>query len=243
MVGGSANVLTSPKNRIRILIQMKTRRSASPAPRRQPGTGGVRTLREPVQARSRETLDRFLLAAEDLLGEKRFEEITVAEIVGRAGASVGAFYARFQDKDALLDVFDDAFFETSRALWDELLEPARWEGRGAAEIAAALVEALVAKSRARPRLLRALSLHARSHPGSPVAARGVRLNAHVAEGVERLLLTRRKEIAHPEPARAISLGFLMVASAVREAIVFEDAGLGARANDRDLARSRLFRLR
>ncbi len=56
----------------------------------------------PRQSRSQATLERLLYAAEELLNTQTFEEITVADIVERAGSSVGSFYARFPTKDALL---------------------------------------------------------------------------------------------------------------------------------------------
>ena len=43
----------------------------------------------PAQARSRETVDRFAEAAEALLQTRPFEEITVQDIVRRAGRPIG----------------------------------------------------------------------------------------------------------------------------------------------------------
>src|SRR5262249_9156472 len=91
-------------------------------------------LRPPVQARSQATLDRLVRAAEGLLAEKRFDEATVAEIARRADSSVGAFYARFPDKEAFLDHFDERFFQNAREQWNVVLDPARWEGATAAHI-------------------------------------------------------------------------------------------------------------
>src|SRR4051812_16000039 len=59
-------------------------------------------VRPPSQARSQATMDRFVQATRDLLEERPFEEITVADIVGRAERTVGSFYARFEDKHAVL---------------------------------------------------------------------------------------------------------------------------------------------
>ena len=68
-----------------------------------PGQGGSNDwVNAPVQARSQETLDRFLEAADSLLREQPFDDITVAKIVQRAERTVGSFYARFSDKDALV---------------------------------------------------------------------------------------------------------------------------------------------
>ena len=64
----------------------------------------LRWVRPPQQARSQETLHRILDAAEVLVAEKSFEDASVSEIVRRANSSVGAFYARFEDKDAVLRV-------------------------------------------------------------------------------------------------------------------------------------------
>lgn len=57
------------------------------------------------QERSRDTHARIVAAAERLLSRGRaWAELTVAELVAEADASVGAFYNRFRDKDALLHV-------------------------------------------------------------------------------------------------------------------------------------------
>ena len=61
------------------------------------GGAGLAWVRAPQQARSQETLDRILDAAERLVSEKGFEDTTVADVVARAGSSVGAFYTRFRD--------------------------------------------------------------------------------------------------------------------------------------------------
>ena len=59
-------------------------------------------VHQPVQDRSRRTLAALLDATESLLEERRFEQISVAEIILKAGVSTGSFYARFSGKDALL---------------------------------------------------------------------------------------------------------------------------------------------
>src|SRR5690242_21129381 len=91
-------------------------------------------FRPPQQTRSQETLDRILDAAERVFEEKSFGEATVAEIMTRAGVTVGAFYRRFPDKDALLHLLDDRFFRKMMELREELLDPERWHGATVAEI-------------------------------------------------------------------------------------------------------------
>jgi AcrR family transcriptional regulator len=53
------------------------------------------------QARSREQLERLLAAAERVFALRGFAETHVSDIVEEAGCSVGSFYRRFKDKEAL----------------------------------------------------------------------------------------------------------------------------------------------
>jgi AcrR family transcriptional regulator len=80
----------------------------------------------PQQARSQETLDRFLEATEELLREKNFDEITIADIVARADRTVGSFYARFDDKVAVVKTLTSRRVEAMRFLGDEILTPQVW---------------------------------------------------------------------------------------------------------------------
>src|SRR3990172_681601 len=125
-------------------------------------------VRPPQQARSRATLDRFVEAALALVGERRFEDAPVAEIARRARASVGAFYARFPDKDALVEFMNERMFHAGRENWDAFLASDRWRDRGVTEIVEGFVRHVVRKRRAHPGGLRALWLHARSPPAAGV---------------------------------------------------------------------------
>ena len=195
------------------------------------------SVRPPQQARSRATLHRFLESALELLGERRFEEASVAEIARRAKASVGAFYARFPDKEALLGYLNDRLFEEGERLWDEFLAPERWQGRSAAELVEAVVGRLVERRRANRGLLRALTLYARSSPGPRFTAHARAMNRHVHRKLAELLLARRDEIAHADPEQAIGFGLLLVDGATREAILFgEAARLPGKPSDAVLAR-------
>ena len=82
----------------------------------------------PQQARSQQTLDRLLDAAEALIEERGFEEISVAEITRKARSSVGAFYSRFKDKQGLLRYVQQRFSEQAAATAEVALSPDRWAG-------------------------------------------------------------------------------------------------------------------
>ena len=82
----------------------------------------LRWVKPPRQARSQHTLDRLLDAAEALVHEKGgFDDVPIAEIVRRAESSVGSFYSRFPDKDALLQAMGREPDAKKRlALWEKV---------------------------------------------------------------------------------------------------------------------------
>src|SRR5262245_3182386 len=124
----------------------------------------LRWVKPPRQARSQQTLDRILDAAEALVSEKGFDDTPVAEIARRAGSSVGAFYSRFADKDALLGALNERFLAEAVATADAALDPARWERASIDEIAAAVVRFLADIHREQRGLLRAFAKRLRVDP-------------------------------------------------------------------------------
>lgn len=178
----------------------------------------LRWVRPPQQARSQVTLDRILDAAEALVAAKGFEDAAVAEIARRAGSSVGAFYARFRDKDALLYALYERYFEQAVATANAALDPARWDGVAIPTILRAVVRFLVEIYRERAGLIRAFVV--RNHTDAAFRARQERLSHLVNEKLSALLLARRQEIAHPDPPRAAAFGLTMAVSAIESAVLF-----------------------
>ena len=80
-----------------------------------PGSEGVRP---PKQERSRETLERILSAAEEVLDGRTFSEVSVEEILNRADVNKSSFYARFKTKEDLLPPLYERFTVRAR---DEFL--------------------------------------------------------------------------------------------------------------------------
>jgi AcrR family transcriptional regulator len=64
---------------------------------------GLRSPLPTKQARSRKTRDALIAAAWKLLEAHPWQVISINDIVKVAGCSVGAFYSRFADKEALLE--------------------------------------------------------------------------------------------------------------------------------------------
>lgn len=199
----------------------------------------LRWVRPPQQARSQETLERILDAAEALVGEKGFEDTPVAEIARRAESSVGAFYARFQDKDALLHALYERYYEQAIATADAALGPGRWEGARIAEVLAAVVRFLVSIYREQGGLIRAFVI--RNHVDAAFQARRERLSHYVSERLSALLLARRSEIRHPEPDRAAAFGLTLVFSTLDSVMLFGELRSGALAFSDDQLAAELTR--
>lgn len=174
----------------------------------------------PQQHRSQETLDRILDATEGVLEAKSFTDATLAEIMERAGMTVGAFYRRFPDNDALLQHMDERFFAEVRRRGDELLDPARWVGASVSDIVRAFAAEAVSIYRARRGLLRSLFLRARND--RVLQASASRVNEHLLAGLRAVLLPLAHEMRHPHPGRAIDLGYMVMIGALRETTLFDE---------------------
>ncbi|QUD89631.1 TetR/AcrR family transcriptional regulator [Phenylobacterium montanum] len=76
--------------------------------------------RRAVQARSRETVERILNAASELIAERGADGATMTEIAQRAGVAMGSLYQYFPDKAGVMA----ALFERHAALVREMLAAA-----------------------------------------------------------------------------------------------------------------------
>jgi AcrR family transcriptional regulator len=190
------------------------RRRAVPAPRF--------ACAPPAQQRSRETMDRFAAAAEELLREKPFEEISVKEIVARAGRPIGSFYARFAGKDALLPFIYQRYHEGLESLFAARLARVDWDALGFEESLAAMVEFLLGAYDERRWLLRAVSLFARAHPAA-LPADLVARRGRVYDLPIRILARHRDRIAHADVEQAVAFGVFLVSAVARERLLFGDA--------------------
>jgi len=157
----------------------------------------------PKQARSAATRQRLLDAAEALIEARGPGEASIPEIVRRAGSSVGGFYARFRDKDALLRALEERFLAEMGARVEALADAGRWSDAPLREIVEACAAELVGTIGERRNLIAAFLTRAARDP--EVRADALRFRTTTAERITRLLLTRRDALSHPHPARAIDL--------------------------------------
>lgn len=115
------------------------------------------------QSRSAKTRDKLLNALEDLLKEKDFGEIGVAEIAARAGVSPASIYRRFDKKQGFIAVLFELYLQR---LNEWVSSPEAQVDIEGLPLRAAL--RLVARQawrqlEAQVHLLRAIHLHGRQH--------------------------------------------------------------------------------
>jgi AcrR family transcriptional regulator len=192
-------------------------------------------LWRPHQPRSRETLQRITGATRKLLQKKRFEDLTIRELVDEAGASTGAFYSRFSDKRALLDYLDIQQTATAITLWTAFFDRPRWRVAAAGEIVNAFITAAVRAHRQNNGLLRAIFFDLRATDDAAFRARARRVDQLVRRRLTQCLLDRRAELTHRDLERAVPFALHVTAASIREAILFEDL----RLNPAELSDERL----
>jgi AcrR family transcriptional regulator len=180
----------------------------------------VEWVRPTHQARSQETLERILDAAEEVVSEKGFDNATVSEIVHRAKSSVGAMYARFNDKDSLLVCLHERFCEQAMATTEAALDPARWEGASIGEILAASLPFVVHVYHEKRGLIRAFIV--RGSTDLQFAERASRLSRAISERLIALFMARRDEIKHPDPVLAVDFGLRMAFDTLDQATLYVD---------------------
>ena len=176
----------------------------------------------PSQARSRETVDRFALAAEALLRTHSFEEIGIQDIVRRAGRPTGSFYARFASKEALLPLLYQRYHDGLEALVAERLARVPWATLDLASTVDAFVELMISVYEERPWLIRALALFARTRPEALPRDLVERRRA-VYEPLMAVLLRHRARIRHPDPEAAVRFVVFLAMSVAREKLLFTGA--------------------
>lgn len=169
-------------------------------------------VRPPQQARSHKTLIRILDAAEELIEEGGVEAVTIAAVIGRGSSSVGAFYARFGDKENLLRCVFERFFEQAQATALASLAPDRWGRIALREILETALAFTADVFRQRRRIIAAMVAQAAARP--ELVAAGRDLGDAITTGLLGLARARGLAPRHPEPERAASLCVWLVLGAL-----------------------------
>jgi AcrR family transcriptional regulator len=162
----------------------------------------LKSVTTPKQARSQATLTRLLDAAEELFLQNPPQDVSIADIVRRAGSSIGGFYSRFADKDALLRALQERRLVVVQQMLETIADPERWRDVPLSLMVRGLLQELVRHYTERRRLIAAFVSAAAQNPRE--WADTVQRRDAMIEVVLRLIVPQHREaIRHPDPERAI----------------------------------------
>jgi len=166
--------------------------------------------RAPKQGRSRQSLERIIEATIELLRERAYDQITLAEICERSGVSTGALYGRVAGKDELLRVVQVRFLERLDQQFTQEATRIASHARGLRQVVPAVVASLGMLLKQHSTVLRAFML--RAPTDAAIQAAGQKSARDDSAKFVRLLQACRTEIRHPQPERAIQSGMLLIYS-------------------------------
>jgi AcrR family transcriptional regulator len=108
------------------------------------------------QARSREAQARLIKAGEQVFAKKGYDEAHVTDIAAAAGCSIGSFYRRFRDKEALFRALHLQFAARTRENFDRFFAMPQWRDAPTGEVLAVLVQNTARRIQRHPGFFRAL---------------------------------------------------------------------------------------
>ncbi|HEX4826243.1 MAG TPA: TetR/AcrR family transcriptional regulator [Candidatus Polarisedimenticolaceae bacterium] len=179
---------------------------------------------EPQQERSRESLRKLLKAATEVLGQHGVEGTTIPRIAAHAGLTPGAVYRRFRDKDALLEAAILGILERQDERLKTGLTPVKAAKIPIEVFIEQIVGGMVVTYRANAALLRAFRHFTMGRLDTEFIRKAAKLEIRSFERVVDLLMANRKDIGHPNPRMAVSLGLVMVVSTLYEVVVLPTRG-------------------
>lgn len=172
----------------------------------------MKWIRPPQQARSRQTLERILDAAEAIISEKGVDNVSISEVTDRAQSSIGALYARFTDREGLLRSVFERFFERLVATGAEVFDPEGWRGTRFPELVRSTLLLTLRIFNEHLGLIKGYAIYSVKNP--ELSGLNERLGHVVADHAYRLMVHRQERLAHPQPERAVHFAVTMIFSSL-----------------------------
>jgi AcrR family transcriptional regulator len=179
-------------------------------------------VRPPKQDRSQRSFERIIEATIDLLRERPYEQVRLAEICERSGVSTGSLYGRVGGKEELLRAVQVRFLERLGLQFEaHALRIAR-EAQRLEQAVPAVVAVLGNLLEDNAGVLR--SFMRASAADAAIEALG-KQSAHENHArFSALLMRHAAEIRHPQPERAVASGLLLVYSAQARSLGLDNSG-------------------
>lgn len=165
-------------------------------------------------------MTRIVEAAQMLLLERAPGEARVVDICRAAGVTVGGFYSRFADKEALLDHLEERARDEFVRFVTDLAETAEIVRPDLATYLGALLRGLAEAYERNGGIVRRMVERAQRDSG--LRRRLVAVNRQNMDRTMTVISTLG-EVDHPQPEVALEFALLAQRSILREALLFPDA--------------------
>ena len=183
--------------------------------------------KKPQQARSIESTNRMLDAAESLLREGGPRAITVEAVIERSETSMGSFYARFGNHYGLLEALHERYLEV--VIQEDLFE--RLERAISEPDLASAVQAFVETSFVMNYKHRDLSAFFMIFNNDDRAMRemGAEMSRALADLLHRLVKAHRTVVSHKNLRAASDFATLLIAGIALDTLLHESGEFTGRA--------------
>lgn len=168
--------------------------------------------RAPKQRRSRESYDRMIEAATELLKEGGLGALTLAAVSRRSRVSIGSIYCRVDGKDALLREVQAIVLKQMEHEFALLVNRVRRRQLPLRELVPTMVWEFAHYLRRHAALLAAFMQQGDRDP--IVEQVGARSYAQTVTDFNLVLLERRSEFRHPDPEHAATTVFTVAYAAL-----------------------------
>jgi len=164
--------------------------------------------RTPKQTRSRQSFDRVLDAATNILAERGFSGLTLTQVSKQSRVSIGSIYCRVDSKEDLVRAVQARALEEMDHEFAMLVNRVRRKSLPLRALVPTMTRELALYLRRHAPLLRAFMQQAADDP--VLEAVGKKSFQQNALDFKLILLDRRAEIHHPDPEHAAAMCFTVV---------------------------------
>jgi AcrR family transcriptional regulator len=165
-------------------------------------------VRVAKQDRSRASFERVLDAAEALLCERGYGEVTLHEVSRKAKVSIGSIYGRVNSKDDLLRALQVRVLDRIESEHHAMVNRIRRRGLGLHELVPTIIKELANFLHRHAAILSVFMQRATADP--VLSAYGKQHYVSSAKDIQLLMLDRRNEIGHRNPEHAVATCFSVV---------------------------------
>ncbi|SDS40219.1 TetR/AcrR family transcriptional regulator [Bradyrhizobium canariense] len=181
------------------------------------------------QKRSRETTLALLRAGADMLQRRSLTELSIEALCAEVGATVGAFYSRFESKEAYFNVLMELAARDGQSTLSRPAQSERLANADLAELCDLLVRGMIGWARRHEGVLRAALQHDDTRPDKWSPFKGL-ARASVAHATPLLLRAMGKG-RKAAKTRSIAFGYQVVLGTLVNAILNDPGPLSLRERE------------